>query len=59
MTFEPGTPTPDVVADDHLLAAWLAEEAGRLLLDVRTQGLEGKELKDAGVMGTARATAEH
>ncbi|HEY1117192.1 MAG TPA: 3'(2'),5'-bisphosphate nucleotidase CysQ [Acidimicrobiales bacterium] len=48
MTFQPGTPSSDVVSDDHQLAAWLAEEAGRLLLEVRTQGLEGKELKDAG-----------
>lgn len=48
MTFEPGTPAPEVVADDHLFAAWLAEEAGRRLLEVRGEGLEGKELKDAG-----------
>ncbi len=34
--------------DDHALAAWTAEEAGRLLLEVRTQGLEGRALKDAG-----------
>ena len=39
------TPAP---ADDHLLAAWLADAAGRRLLQVRTEGLEGKELKDAG-----------
>lgn len=48
MTFEPGTPAPEVVADDHQLAAWLAEAAGRRLLEVRGEGLEGKELKDAG-----------
>ena len=48
MTFEPGTPAPEVVADDHLFAAWLAEAAGRRLLEVRGEGLEGKELKDAG-----------
>lgn len=35
-------------ADDHALAAWTATEAGRLLLDVRRQGLEGRDLKDAG-----------
>jgi 3'(2'), 5'-bisphosphate nucleotidase len=35
-------------ADDHELAAWLATVAGDLLLEVRGQGLEGKELKDAG-----------
>jgi 3'(2'), 5'-bisphosphate nucleotidase len=48
VTFDAGTPTPEVVADDHLLAAWLAEAAGRRLLEVRGEGLEGKELKDAG-----------
>ncbi|MGI8523679.1 MAG: 3'(2'),5'-bisphosphate nucleotidase CysQ [Nocardioides sp.] len=46
MTFEPGT--PPVAADDHALAAWLAETAGRRLLEVREEGLEGRELKDAG-----------
>lgn len=34
--------------DDHALAAWLAEQAGARLLEVRGEGLEGKELKDAG-----------
>lgn len=48
MTFAPGTPPPAVAADDHQLAAWLAEAAGRRLLEVRGEGLEGKELKDAG-----------
>lgn len=48
MTFDPGTPSPEVVADDHKLAAWLAEVAGKRLLEVRGEGLEGKELKDAG-----------
>ncbi len=51
MTFEPGTPPPAAVgdtADDHVLATWLAETAGRRLLEVRAEGLEGKELKDAG-----------
>ncbi len=48
VTFDPGTPTPDVVADDHRLATWLAETAGRRLLEVRGEGLEGKELKNAG-----------
>ena len=46
MSFDPGTPPPD--ADDHALAAWLAETAGRRLLEVRGEGLEGRELKDAG-----------
>lgn len=35
-------------ADDHEVAAWAATEAGRLLLQVREQGLEGRALKDAG-----------
>ncbi|GAA4117719.1 3'(2'),5'-bisphosphate nucleotidase CysQ [Nocardioides fonticola] len=46
MSFDPGTPPAS--ADDHVLAAWLAETAGRRLLEVRGEGLEGKELKDAG-----------
>jgi len=57
MTFEPSA------TDDHLFAAWAAEEAGRLLLDVRTQGLEGKELKDAGDLASheflMKVIAEH
>ena len=44
--FEPGPPPTD--ADDHRLAAWLAETAGRRLLDVRREGLTGRDLKDAG-----------
>ncbi len=35
-------------ADDHALAAWTAGQAGRLLLEVRQRGLEGRALKDAG-----------
>ena len=46
MTFEPGVPPAD--ADDHVLAGWLADAAGRRLLEVRQEGLEGRELKDAG-----------
>ena len=34
--------------DDHAFAVWAAERAGEVLLSVRTQGLEGKALKDAG-----------
>ena len=38
--------------DDHAFAAWAAERAGTVLLDVRAgaeaNGLEGKALKDAG-----------
>jgi 3'(2'), 5'-bisphosphate nucleotidase len=42
-------PAPAAAADDdHVLAAWLATTAGQLLVDVRSQGLQGKELKDAG-----------
>jgi len=49
VTFDAGVPTAEILADDHLLAAWLAEEAGKRLLQVRaTSGLEGRELKDAG-----------
>ncbi|MFT4082797.1 MAG: 3'(2'),5'-bisphosphate nucleotidase CysQ [Nocardioides sp.] len=48
MTFDPGTPSAEVLADDHLLAAWLADAAGGRLLEVREEGLEGRELKDAG-----------
>ena len=48
MTFDPGTPPDDATTDDHVLAAWLAEAAGHRLLEVRGEGLEGRELKDAG-----------
>jgi 3'(2'), 5'-bisphosphate nucleotidase len=34
--------------DDHALAAWLADAAGARLLEVREQGLTGRDLKDAG-----------
>ena len=34
--------------DDHLFAAWLADAAGERLLEVRGEGLQGRELKDAG-----------
>ena len=46
MSFDPGTPPAD--ADDHVLSGWLAETAGRRLLQVREEGLAGRELKDAG-----------
>ena len=48
MTFDPGTPPDAATTDDHAMAAWLAEVAGRRLLEVRAEGLEGRELKDAG-----------
>ncbi len=47
MSFDPGTP-PAAASDDHVLAAWLATVAGERLLEVRGEGLEGRELKDAG-----------
>jgi 3'(2'), 5'-bisphosphate nucleotidase len=40
--------TPPPGADDHTLAEWLATVAGERLLEVRAEGLEGRELKDAG-----------
>ena len=65
MTFEPGTPPSAALdqGDDHVLATWLAEVAGRRLLEVRGEGLEGKELKDAGDAAAhellMRLVAEH
>jgi 3'(2'), 5'-bisphosphate nucleotidase len=41
-------PPPDALNDDHRFASWAATEAGRLLLEVRARGLEGRELKNAG-----------
>ncbi|HEX6248102.1 MAG TPA: 3'(2'),5'-bisphosphate nucleotidase CysQ [Nocardioidaceae bacterium] len=46
--FDAGQPPAEAAHDDHVLAAWTATVAGQLLLQVREQGLEGKELKDAG-----------
>jgi 3'(2'), 5'-bisphosphate nucleotidase len=48
VTFDPGTPPSAADSDDHVLAEWLAETAGRRLLEVREEGLTGRELKDAG-----------
>jgi 3'(2'), 5'-bisphosphate nucleotidase len=48
VTFDPGTPPADAATDDHVLATWLATVAGERLLEVRQEGLEGRELKDAG-----------
>jgi len=42
------TPPAHVADDDHAFAAWAATVAGELLTEVRTRGLEGKALKDAG-----------
>ncbi|MGL5825281.1 MAG: 3'(2'),5'-bisphosphate nucleotidase CysQ [Nocardioides sp.] len=36
------------MTDDHELATWLAATAGARLLEIRAEGLAGKELKDAG-----------
>ena len=59
--FEPAAPPVD--ADDHVFAAWAAEQAGRLLLQVRESGLEGRELKDAGDLASheflMKVIAEH
>ena len=41
-------PSAEVLASDHAFAAWLATVAGERLLEVRTEGLTGKELKDRG-----------
>ncbi len=61
--FDPGTPPEAVAHDDHALAAWTATVAGELLTVVRGQGLEGKELKDAGDQAAhdllMRLLAEH
>lgn len=46
--FDAGQPPAEAATDDHVLAAWTATVAGRLLMQVRGEGLEGKELKDAG-----------
>ena len=50
MTETPDLPTApdDVVDDDHKLSAWTATVAGERLEQLRTQGLEGRALKDAG-----------
>jgi 3'(2'), 5'-bisphosphate nucleotidase len=48
VNFDPGNPPDDATTDDHVLATWLAETAGRRLLEVRAEGLEGRALKDAG-----------
>lgn len=53
----------DEATDDHEFAAWLADRAGSVLLEVRERGLEGRELKDAGDAAAqeliARLLAEH
>lgn len=63
MTDSQTAPPPAAARDDHLLAAWLADEAGRRLLDVRREGLTGRDLKDAGDAAAhellMRLVAEH
>jgi 3'(2'), 5'-bisphosphate nucleotidase len=48
VNFAPDTPPAAAATDDHALAAWLATVAGERLLQVRGEGLEGRDLKDAG-----------
>lgn len=61
--FAPGEPPQGVDTDDHLLAEWAATVAGRLLVEVRQSGLEGRALKDAGDLAAhdflLRLLAEH
>jgi 3'(2'), 5'-bisphosphate nucleotidase len=47
-TFRSEIPPAAAATDDHVLAGWLATTAGRRLLDVRREGLTGRDLKDAG-----------
>jgi 3'(2'), 5'-bisphosphate nucleotidase len=53
----------EISTDDHALASWLATVAGERLLEVRGEGLAGKELKDAGDLAAhellMRLLAEH
>lgn len=44
--------------DDHVFATWLATVAGERLLEVRAQGLEGRELKDAGDAAAEKLIAD-
>ncbi|MCH1865859.1 3'(2'),5'-bisphosphate nucleotidase CysQ [Nocardioides sp. CFH 31398] len=53
------TETPQTApSDDHAFAAWVAELAGQRLLAVRGEGLEGRELKDAGDAAAQALIAE-
>ncbi len=54
---EPTSPTADLT-DDHAFAAWAAEQAGARLLQVRGEGLTGRELKDAGDAAAQALLAE-
>jgi 3'(2'), 5'-bisphosphate nucleotidase len=44
----PDAPPEGIAADDHVLASWAASLAGEALVELRTQGLQGRALKDAG-----------
>ena len=61
--FSPGAAPAGIAENDHLMAGWAATVAGDLLMQVRGQGLEGKELKDAGDQASheflMRLFAEH
>src|SRR3954467_8288225 len=48
MSFAPGTPPAAAATDHPVLAPWVATVAGERRLEVRAEGLEGRELKDAG-----------
>jgi 3'(2'), 5'-bisphosphate nucleotidase len=56
-------PPASIATDDHAFAAWAADQAGARLLEVRGQGLAGRELKDAGDAAAqetlVRVLAEH
>jgi 3'(2'), 5'-bisphosphate nucleotidase len=50
---------PDAArTDDHAFAAWAATVAGERLTEVRSEGLEGRELKDAGDLAAHRLLME-
>jgi 3'(2'), 5'-bisphosphate nucleotidase len=51
-------PPETALADDHAFAAWAATVAGERLTEVRGQGLEGRELKDAGDLAAHRLLME-
>jgi 3'(2'), 5'-bisphosphate nucleotidase len=61
--FDPGHSPAEAATDDHAFAAWAATVAGDLLLQVRGQGLQGQELKDAGDLAShellMKLIAEH
>ena len=60
MTDTSNLPVPPAEArdDDHAFAAWAATLAGDRLTEVRGQGLEGRELKDAGDLAAHRLLME-